>query len=117
MEAQIERPHDGAIVPPYEAWPSAPKGPLRVSGEVANPSGMDVDSVASPDTVNGRATSVLSMDDLEAAQALEGLRTGILFLSLGFEGKSHQPHCRLSELSRAPVSSFAHQNRFRTSRP
>ena len=90
MEAQIERPHDGAVVPPYEAWPSAPTGPLSVSAEVANPSGMDVDSVASPNTVDGRATSVLSMDDLEAAQALEGLRTGILFPSLRFDGISHQ---------------------------
>lgn len=76
MEAQTERPHNGATVPPYEAWPSVPTAPLRLGAEVANSSNMDVDGVASPDTVDGRATSVISMDDLEAAQALEGLRTG-----------------------------------------
>lgn len=39
---------------------------------------MEVDH--SPDDRSRRATSVLSMDDIEAAQALEGLRSGI-FLS------------------------------------
>ena len=39
---------------------------------------MEVDN--SPDDRSRRATSVLSMDDIEAAQALEGLRSGI-FLS------------------------------------
>lgn len=76
MEAQLARPHNGATVPPYEAWPPVPTAPLRLRAEVASSSGMDLDGVASPDTVDGRATSVLSMDDLEAAQALEGLRTG-----------------------------------------
>lgn len=76
MEAQLERPHNGATVPPYEAWPSVPNAPLRLSAEAASSSGMEVDGVASPETVDGRATSVISMDDLEAAQALEGLRTG-----------------------------------------
>lgn len=36
---------------------------------------MEVDN--SPDDRSRRATSVLSMDDIEAAQALEGLRSGI----------------------------------------
>ena len=89
MEAQLERPHNGATVPPYEAWPSVPKGPLGLSAEVANSTGMDVDSVASPDTVDGRATSILSMDDLEAAQALEGLRTGNPSPGLFHKGTSH----------------------------
>ncbi|KAI4129046.1 MAG: hypothetical protein LQ347_003931, partial [Umbilicaria vellea] len=78
MEAQLERPHNGAAVPPYEAWPSVPTAPLRLGADVANSSGMDLDGVASPETVDGRAMSVLSMDDLEAAQALEGLRTDFL---------------------------------------
>jgi len=40
---------------------------------------MDIDN--SPDDRSRRATSVLSMDDIEAAQALEGLRSGILIFS------------------------------------
>lgn len=72
----MERPHNGTTVPPYEAWPSVPKTPLSLSADAASSTGMDVDGVTSPDTVDGRATSVLSMDDIEAAQALEGLRTG-----------------------------------------
>ncbi|KAL4787817.1 transcription factor Opi1-domain-containing protein [Aspergillus varians] len=39
------------------------------------PSIMDVDNTAVAEDRSCRATSVLSMDDLEAAQALEGLRT------------------------------------------
>ncbi|SLM37904.1 Transcription factor Opi1 [Lasallia pustulata] len=78
MQAQLQHPHDGATVPPYEAWPSVPKGPLGLNAEVANSSGMHVDDIATPDTVDGRAASVLSMDDIEAAQALEGLRTDFL---------------------------------------
>lgn len=79
MQAQLQHPHDGATVPPYEAWPSVPKGPLGLNAEVANSSGMHVDDIATPDTVDGRAASVLSMDDIEAAQALEGLRTGNIY--------------------------------------
>jgi hypothetical protein len=45
------------------------------SGESANMV-MDVDSSADMDDRARRATSVLSMDDIEAAQALEGLRSG-----------------------------------------
>lgn len=41
------------------------------------PSVMDVDCNSSPEDRSQRATSVLSMDDLEAAQALEGLRSGV----------------------------------------
>jgi hypothetical protein len=48
---------------------------------------MEVDNTAVADDRSRRDTSVLSMDDLEAAQALEGLRTGAfpLFIPpLGF---------------------------------
>lgn len=38
---------------------------------------MDVNRNSSPEDRSQRATSVLSMDDLEAAQALEGLRSGM----------------------------------------
>jgi hypothetical protein len=41
---------------------------------------MEVDSNTAPDERSRRATSVLSMDDIEAAQALEGLRSGRLLL-------------------------------------
>ena len=43
---------------------------------------MDVDNVISPTDRHSRATSALSMDDIEAAQALEGLRAGMnIFIS------------------------------------
>ena len=43
---------------------------------------MDVDHGPVAEDRSRRATSVLSMDDLEAAQALEGLRTGNSFPAL-----------------------------------
>lgn len=42
---------------------------------------MDVDNTTVAEDRSRRATSVLSMDDIEAAQALEGLRTGMPFWS------------------------------------
>lgn len=42
---------------------------------------MEVDNTAVADDRSRRDTSVLSMDDLEAAQALEGLRTGAFLFS------------------------------------
>ena len=43
---------------------------------------MDVDNNSSPDdrSRSRRGNSVLSMDDLEAAQALEGLRSGMVLI-------------------------------------
>lgn len=51
---------------------------------------MDVDHSTVADDRSRRATSVLSMDDIEAAQALEGLRTGMSFsfLALGLSRSS-----------------------------
>lgn len=45
---------------------------------------MEVDSNSSPDdrSRSRRGNSVLSMDDLEAAQALEGLRSGMAYAML-----------------------------------
>lgn len=42
----------------------------------AHPAVMDLDTTTADDR-SRRATSVISMDDLEAAQALEGLRSGM----------------------------------------
>lgn len=67
----------GQAIPPYEAWPTVPKGRL------GSPLQKDVSHVMDPEDASmrsesrsGRATSELSMDDIEAAHALEGLRTG-----------------------------------------
>lgn len=49
--------------------------PQFIIMERNNSNQMDVDDVGSDDR-SRRATSVLSMDDIEAAQALEGLRSG-----------------------------------------
>ncbi|MCJ1357364.1 MAG: hypothetical protein MMC33_007360 [Icmadophila ericetorum] len=72
MEASMEARH---AVPPYEAWPTVPKGQL------GSPLQRDVSHVMETDSASmrsesrsGRATSELSMDDIEAAHALEGLR-------------------------------------------
>lgn len=72
MDAQAEHP---ASVPPYEQWPSVPKGPLKPLYNDGDASSMDVDEVNSNSDRNVRQTSELSMDDIEAAQALEGLRS------------------------------------------
>lgn len=76
MEAPtVPTPVNGPL-PPYEAWPSAPKGPLNPHCQTDVTNAMDLDKVMSPDGRDRRAASVLSMDDIEAAQALEGLRAG-----------------------------------------
>ena len=59
-------------VPPYEALPLTSKNP---------PNAMDLEYTVSLESRPGRATSELSMDDLEAAHALEGLRAGARFPS------------------------------------
>ena len=61
-------------VPPYEAWPSAPKGSIDVHIQNEKSHVMNLDNVMSPSDRHSRATSALSMEDIEAAQALEGLR-------------------------------------------
>lgn len=76
MEAQAERPRSPLPAPPYEQWPSVPKGPLKPGTHDGESSAMDVDEVKSDSERNSRHTSELSMDDIEAAQALEGLRSG-----------------------------------------
>ena len=76
MEEQFERPPSRTPVPPYEAWPSAPNAILETHLITEKSNAMDLDNVISPMDRHSRATSALSMDDIEAAQALEGLRAG-----------------------------------------
>lgn len=54
-------------VPAYEEWPSVPKGPIR--------------SYYGGGAVSSTGSTILSMEDIEAAQALEGLRAGTLALT------------------------------------
>lgn len=63
VEDSVERTNP-PVVPAYEDWPSVPKGPVRnYYGDGALPS---------------TSANTLSIEDIEAAQALEGLRTGTL---------------------------------------
>ena len=63
-------------VPRYEAWPSVSTKPLPTYDSNGESIAMEVDSVKPGNGRGSRDTSILSMDDLEAAQALEGLRAG-----------------------------------------
>ena len=86
MEAQHPPPSTAAQA---REWPAVPTAPPKSATESDTASVMDIDSIISSDTRTVRATSVLSMDDIEAAQALEGLRAGmqspILFALVLFE--------------------------------
>ena len=64
-------------VPPYEALSFASGNPLSAYGQRDNSNTMDLDHTMSPGSQPARATSELSLDDLEAAHALEGLRAGM----------------------------------------
>ena len=59
-----------------EAWPSVPSNPLPAPPHEGEPTATAVDGTKHMSGRGSRDTSVLSMDDIEAAQALEGLRTG-----------------------------------------
>ncbi|MCJ1394491.1 hypothetical protein MMC18_007369 [Xylographa bjoerkii] len=78
MEEQFEQPLSRTPIPPYEAWPSAPKGLLESYIIKEQSNAMDLDTVMTPMDRHSRATSALSMDDIEAAQALEGLRADVM---------------------------------------
>lgn len=84
MEQQLEPQQQQSLektpVPPYEAWPSVPTGTPDVQTQHEKLNAMDLDNMISPEDRQSRATSGLSMDDIEAAQALEGLRAGTWFL-------------------------------------
>ena len=83
MEQQLEPQQQQGLektpVPPYEAWPSVPRGTPDVQTQREKSNAMDLDIMMSPEDRHSRATSGLSMDDIEAAQALEGLRAGTWF--------------------------------------
>lgn len=55
------------VVPAHEEWPSVPKGPVR--------------SYYGGGAVPSTGSNILSIEDIEAAQALEGLRAGTLALT------------------------------------
>jgi len=82
LEPQQQQPLEKTSVPPYEAWPSAPKGALDTHSQRDKSNAMDLDNMISPKDRHSRATSALSMDDIEAAQALEGLRAGTWLLQV-----------------------------------
>lgn len=79
--AVVSSVRDGASSAPSHSHPPAPPPPSFAPSTSAakheSASMMDVDSNASVEDRTRRATSVLSMDDIEAAQALEGLRSGM----------------------------------------
>ena len=66
-------------VPPYEALPVISKNPPNTHVQRDTPNVMDLEYPLSLESRPGRATSELSLDDLEAAHALEGLRAGMRF--------------------------------------
>lgn len=72
MEASAKPAHLSSV-PAYEEWPSVPSGLVKDEPRHVSPMAVDADRA-----VIGikRDTSALSMDDIEAAQALEGLRAG-----------------------------------------
>ena len=76
MDAQAPHSPSPPAVPPYQQWPSVPIAPLKPVVKDEQTSTMDIDEVKSNSDRGTRQTSELSMDDIEAAQALEGLRAG-----------------------------------------
>lgn len=77
MEVTVERRCDDSI-PPYEAWPSVPTKALPTHALQGDSIALEAEDSKAVSGRGSRDTSVLSMDDIEAAQALEGLRTGIV---------------------------------------
>lgn len=76
MEVRAQDTRSPALAPPYEEWPPAPTGPLKHALNDGEPAAMDIDDLKNGSDRDVRQTSELSMDDIEAAQALEGLRSG-----------------------------------------
>ena len=77
MEIQAEQRRNPTEVPPYEEWPSVPTETLKPSIDDGQTPIMEIDDIKSSDERDSKHTSELSMDDLEAAHALEGLRSGL----------------------------------------
>lgn len=72
MEAQEKLIHT-STVPAYEEWPSVPSDPVKDLSRHESPMAVDADCAL---IEMKRDTSAPSLDDIEAAQALEGLRAG-----------------------------------------
>ena len=80
MEAEVRHSRSPAPLPAYEEWPSAPTAPPKHTVKDEHSSPMEIDDIKSMSDRTTRQTSELS--EMEAAQVLECLRTGIHFLSL-----------------------------------
>ena len=63
-------------IPRYEVRPAIPSTSLPSHAPEGDFKAMDAGTTNAQSGRASRDTSVLSMDDIEAAQALEGLRTG-----------------------------------------
>jgi hypothetical protein len=81
MEAQVQLSHV-SVEPPETDWPAVPNEPFKVHGGV-NGSRLDVVKPPLEESPDSRNTDGLSMDDIAAAQALEGLRAGNESLNRG----------------------------------
>lgn len=80
MEAHAPRSPSPPAIPAYQRWPSVPVASSKPVFKDEQLSAMDIDEVKSNSDRATRQTSELSMDDIEAAQALEGLRAGARLL-------------------------------------
>lgn len=78
MNSQLK--HYDCPAPPY------PGGPLRQISCDDEIAAMILDDAASKASQGIRSTCVPSMDDIEAAQALEGLRAGHKAFLMGIDG-------------------------------
>ncbi len=77
MEApHQQRPLQDGTSLKVQDWPAVPSTPFASNIDPNLSTGTEIDSTVNAEDRARRATSVLSMDDIEAAQALEGLRAG-----------------------------------------
>lgn len=75
MEAQTRLSRD-TVVPAENDWPSVPQETPRANAGNDETTVMDVEELLLGKNSDSRDTDGLSMDDIAAAQALEGLRAG-----------------------------------------
>ena len=76
MEAEVQQSSSPTQLPAYEEWPTVPTTPLNARLRDEQHSPMEVDELNRNNNRNVRQTSELSQDDIECAQALEGLKAG-----------------------------------------
>lgn len=76
-QAQAQAQHTRSpTLPPYEQWPSVPQSSPGVQARNNDTINIPAEHAIHIKSQRERDTSLLSMDDIEAAQALEGLRAG-----------------------------------------